>query len=76
MSSRLKASAADVQQALNRSREAYTKFRLVPAPKRGEILRQIREAIASKVPYFLPSDIRIESLNFPLARCTWSPCLS
>ena len=34
---------------MERSREAYKFFRNVPAPKRGEILRQIREALAAKV---------------------------
>ncbi|RDX52593.1 NAD-aldehyde dehydrogenase [Lentinus brumalis] len=42
------ATPAEVERALERSREAYKVFRTVPAPKRGEILRQIREALAAK----------------------------
>ncbi|KAI1787278.1 NAD-aldehyde dehydrogenase [Ganoderma leucocontextum] len=42
------ASPAEVERALARSREAYKVVRSVPAPKRGEILRQIREALAVK----------------------------
>lgn len=38
-----------MHQALDKTREAYRSFRTVPAPRRGEILRQIREALASKV---------------------------
>ncbi|TFK29573.1 succinate-semialdehyde dehydrogenase [Coprinopsis marcescibilis] len=45
------ASPAEVQEALARTREAYVTFRNVPAPKRGEILRQIREALAAKRDY-------------------------
>ncbi|KAF8532046.1 hypothetical protein JB92DRAFT_1797486 [Gautieria morchelliformis] len=40
----------ELQYALMRAREAYLQFRHVPAPRRGEIVRQIREAIAAKVP--------------------------
>jgi len=43
------ASPAEVQEALARTREAYVQFRDVPAPRRGEILRQIREALAAKI---------------------------
>ncbi|KAH6910740.1 succinate-semialdehyde dehydrogenase [Coprinopsis sp. MPI-PUGE-AT-0042] len=42
------ASPTEVEEALARSREAYVQFRNVPAPKRGEILRQIREALSAK----------------------------
>ncbi|KAH9834383.1 NAD-aldehyde dehydrogenase [Rhodofomes roseus] len=42
------ASPQELQTALGKSREAYTWFRMLPAPKRGEILRQIREALAAK----------------------------
>ncbi|PCH36897.1 succinate-semialdehyde dehydrogenase [Wolfiporia cocos MD-104 SS10] len=42
------ASPQDVRTALAKSREAYELFRMVPAPKRGEVLRQIREALAAK----------------------------
>ncbi|EAU84047.2 succinate-semialdehyde dehydrogenase [Coprinopsis cinerea okayama7 len=45
------ASPSEVQEALARTREAYVQFRNVPAPKRGEILRQIREALAAKRDY-------------------------
>jgi len=34
---------------LDKTREAFISFRTVPAPQRGEILRQIREALAAKV---------------------------
>jgi len=33
---------------LDRTREAYVYFRSIPAPRRGEIIRQIREALAAK----------------------------
>ncbi|KAI0649952.1 NAD-aldehyde dehydrogenase [Trametes meyenii] len=42
------ATPSELEKALVRSREAYQVFRNVPAPKRGEILRQIREALAAK----------------------------
>ncbi|KZT08183.1 NAD-aldehyde dehydrogenase [Laetiporus sulphureus 93-53] len=42
------ASPQELQAALSKSREAYVFFRSVPAPRRGEILRQIREALAAK----------------------------
>ena len=44
-----KGTPEELQQALGRAREAYLYFRNVPAPRRGEIVRQIREAIATKV---------------------------
>ncbi|CAK5263764.1 unnamed protein product [Mycena citricolor] len=42
------ASPIELHTALEKSREAFEYFRNVPAPRRGEILRQIREALASK----------------------------
>ncbi|KAJ2914971.1 hypothetical protein MD484_g5446, partial [Candolleomyces efflorescens] len=42
------ATPQEVEETLARTREAYVEFRNVPAPKRGEILRQIREALAAK----------------------------
>ncbi|KAF8579064.1 NAD-aldehyde dehydrogenase [Ramaria rubella] len=38
----------ELQHVLMKTREAYHHFRHVPAPRRGEIVRQIREAIAAK----------------------------
>jgi aldehyde dehydrogenase family 7 protein A1 len=43
------ASPAELHGALERTREAYVHFRSIPAPKRGEIIRQIRVALAAKV---------------------------
>ena len=45
----LQASPAELHGALERAREAYVYFRSIPAPKRGEIIRQIRVALAAKV---------------------------
>ncbi|TFY73094.1 hypothetical protein EWM64_g10918 [Hericium alpestre] len=42
------ASPQELNTALAKTREAYTEFRNVPAPRRGEIVRQIREALAAK----------------------------
>ncbi|KAL5514869.1 hypothetical protein ACEPAG_2185 [Sanghuangporus baumii] len=42
------ASPQEMQTTLSKTREAFQTFRDVPAPKRGEILRQIREALARK----------------------------
>ncbi|KAI0826342.1 Aldehyde/histidinol dehydrogenase [Irpex lacteus] len=42
------ASPSELQTAIAKSREAFEFFRAVPAPKRGDILRQIREALAAK----------------------------
>ncbi|KAF8179830.1 NAD-aldehyde dehydrogenase, partial [Pholiota molesta] len=42
------ATPEELHGALERTREAYTQFRLIPAPRRGEILRQVREALAAK----------------------------
>ncbi|KAF9557819.1 NAD-aldehyde dehydrogenase [Agrocybe pediades] len=42
------ASPAELEEAIARTREAYMYFRNVPAPRRGEILRQIREGLAQK----------------------------
>ncbi|KAL4071772.1 NAD-aldehyde dehydrogenase [Scleroderma citrinum] len=38
----------ELQETLDKSKEAYLYLRKMPAPKRGEILRQIREALAAK----------------------------
>ena len=43
------ASPEELHSALERTREAYVYFRSIPAPKRGEIIRQIRVALAAKV---------------------------
>ncbi|KAH9030526.1 NAD-aldehyde dehydrogenase [Lactarius pseudohatsudake] len=42
------ASPAELHAALEKTREAYVHFRSIPAPRRGEIIRQIREALAAK----------------------------
>ncbi|KAF7319415.1 NAD-aldehyde dehydrogenase [Mycena chlorophos] len=42
------ASPEELHVALGKASDAYTFFRNVPAPQRGEILRQIREALAAK----------------------------
>ncbi|KAF7292876.1 NAD-aldehyde dehydrogenase [Mycena indigotica] len=42
------ASPEELHVAIGKARDAYAFFRHVPAPQRGEILRQIREALASK----------------------------
>ncbi|KZT63221.1 succinate-semialdehyde dehydrogenase [Daedalea quercina L-15889] len=42
------ASPQELQTTLEKSRDAYISFRSIPAPKRGEILRQIRVALADK----------------------------
>ncbi|KAH0578514.1 hypothetical protein H2248_003655 [Termitomyces sp. 'cryptogamus'] len=42
------ASPKELHDTIARAREAYTFFRYIPAPRRGEILRQIREALAAK----------------------------
>ncbi|KAL0946144.1 hypothetical protein HGRIS_012409 [Hohenbuehelia grisea] len=42
------ATPQELHQALEKTREAYVSFRNVPAPRRGELLRQIREALAAK----------------------------
>jgi acyl-CoA reductase-like NAD-dependent aldehyde dehydrogenase len=43
-----KSSRTDVDNAVNASREAYQRWRLVPAPKRGEILYKAGEALARR----------------------------
>jgi aldehyde dehydrogenase family 7 protein A1 len=45
------ATPQELHEAIERSREAYFTFRHLPPPRRGEILRQIREALAAKVIY-------------------------
>lgn len=42
------ASPEDLRETLAKARDAYKVFRNVPAPRRGEIIRQIREALAAK----------------------------
>ncbi|TDL19465.1 NAD-aldehyde dehydrogenase [Rickenella mellea] len=42
------ATPEELQTAIAKSRDAYEQFRHVPAPRRGEILRQIRESLAKK----------------------------
>ena len=43
------ASPKEMEVALAKSREAFLEFRKVPAPRRGEILRQIREELSRRV---------------------------
>lgn len=43
------ATPEELTHTIQLSREAYQIWRDVPGPKRGEVLRQIREALASKV---------------------------
>ncbi|KDQ07523.1 hypothetical protein BOTBODRAFT_38714 [Botryobasidium botryosum FD-172 SS1] len=43
------ATPQEVQTALEKSRQAYVSFRTMPAPRRGEIIRQIREALSTKI---------------------------
>ncbi|KAG8926413.1 hypothetical protein FRC02_008901 [Tulasnella sp. 418] len=38
----------ELKTAIEKTREAYKTFRHMPAPRRGEIVRQIREALAAK----------------------------
>jgi aldehyde dehydrogenase family 7 protein A1 len=45
----VQATPAEFHEAIARTREAYTVLRSVPAPRRGEILRQIRQALSIKV---------------------------
>ncbi|PFH53437.1 hypothetical protein AMATHDRAFT_54467 [Amanita thiersii Skay4041] len=42
------ASPQELRDAIQRTREAYKIFRNIPAPRRGEILGQIRQALAAK----------------------------
>lgn len=42
------ATPRELHDTLDKTREAFRSFRTVPAPRRGEILRQIREALAIK----------------------------
>jgi aldehyde dehydrogenase family 7 protein A1 len=42
-------SASDCEAAIARTRAAYKQWRLLPAPKRGDIVRQIRSALADNV---------------------------
>ncbi|KAF8323695.1 NAD-aldehyde dehydrogenase [Clavulina sp. PMI_390] len=43
------ATPEELERTIELSREAYKTLRAIPGPRRGEILRQIREALASKV---------------------------
>lgn len=43
------ATPGELAQTIELSREAYLQLRIIPGPRRGEILRQIREALAAKV---------------------------
>ena len=43
------ATPQELHDAIEKSREAYNTFRHMPPPRRGEILRQLREALAAKV---------------------------
>jgi len=53
----VQATPAEFHETIARTREAYTILRSVPAPRRGEILRQIRQALSTKVtPHFSASD--------------------
>lgn len=45
----VQASPDELHAAIDRSREAYEMFRMVPGPQRGEIVRQIREGLFAKV---------------------------
>lgn len=45
----LKATPHELHVALEKSKEAFFHLRTIPAPKRGELLRQIREALSAKV---------------------------
>ncbi|KAG8686835.1 hypothetical protein FRC11_008271 [Ceratobasidium sp. 423] len=42
------ATPAEAQKAINSAREAYVSIRNMPAPRRGEVIRQIRVALAKK----------------------------
>lgn len=43
------ASPRELREALDKSKEAYIFLRKLPAPQRGDVLRQLREALAAKV---------------------------
>ena len=43
------ATEADYQQVMKTATEAFKEWRNIPAPKRGEIVRQMREALAEKL---------------------------
>jgi aldehyde dehydrogenase family 7 member A1 len=62
----IKATEEELRRSIDRSREAYLGFRTMPAPRRGEILRQIREAIAKKIEP-LGSLVSLGGLLFTLA---------
>ena len=43
------ASPRELHDALDKSKEAHLFLRKLPAPRRGDVLRQLREALAAKV---------------------------
>lgn len=45
----MKATPEEARRAISKSVEAYKVLRKLPAPKRGEIVRQFREELANKV---------------------------
>jgi hypothetical protein len=49
----VQASPVELHEVLEKAREAYVYFRSVPAPRRGEVIRQIREALAAKVRFYI-----------------------
>lgn len=49
-----------------KSRDAYKQFRFMPAPRRGELIRQIREALSDKVTNLL-SLFQRQSSTYPSA---------
>ena len=42
------ATAADYDRVVERARAAFLKWRMVPAPRRGEVVRQIGEGLRAK----------------------------
>lgn len=65
------ASPRELHEALDKSKEAYLYLRKLPAPQRGDVLRQIRESLAAKVrriSWYAPCLLTLRNL---LARCTW-----
>jgi aldehyde dehydrogenase family 7 protein A1 len=49
LNTHLQATSQELHTAIAKSQEAFQYFRNIPAPRRGEILRQIREKLAEKV---------------------------
>lgn len=52
----MEATPEETKRSLERAREAYLSVRKMPAPRRGELIRQIRVALAEKV--------RVDRLHF------------